>query len=274
MKKRPDEIILLMLSGGLDSSYLLYKYLTETDKPIHVHHISHRCYIEPRWKQEDLATQRVVAYCRNIRNFDYSESRFDFPPFRIIGWDSDLQLLVAQKIGINLRAKKVRVAIGTEAGQIYRSEINRRIMPGGPKDILWTALCNTARGLNRKLINKISCPLLETGIDKSVILALCPEELIKMSWSCRTPDKKCGESCGHCHSCKDLRYASKRLKKMEIFTTEILCFECGRRLGVDYPGRKPDEIIRCPPCLIKFMNLQSPVLVEYIERLDKTMIKY
>ena len=36
--------------------------------------------------------------------------------------------------------------------------------------------------------------------------------------------------------------------------TNILCFECGKRFGVDCPGRRPNESTRCQICLDKYME--------------------
>jgi len=36
--------------------------------------------------------------------------------------------------------------------------------------------------------------------------------------------------------------------------TGIPCFECGKRSGVDCPGRKPDEATRCVDCLNRFIR--------------------
>jgi hypothetical protein len=37
---KEEETILVMLSGGVDSTYLLYHYLRHTSHPVHAHHNS------------------------------------------------------------------------------------------------------------------------------------------------------------------------------------------------------------------------------------------
>jgi len=54
---------LLVLSGGLDSAYILWKYAQiVTDRPIHTHHI----HLYPRWsgrlQVEDLAVRKQIEY--------------------------------------------------------------------------------------------------------------------------------------------------------------------------------------------------------------------
>lgn len=36
-------------------------------------------------------------------------------------------------------------------------------------------------------------------------------------------------------------------------TTDIICFECNKRYGIDCPGRKEGESTRCEPCFIVYM---------------------
>lgn len=44
-----------------------------------------------------------------------------------------------------------------------------------------------------------------------------------------------------------------RIRSEYIRITNILCFECGERFGLDCPGRKLDEATRCAICLEKAM---------------------
>ena len=65
MNARPEtDTILLMFSGGLDSTYLLYYYLSRTSLPLHVHHISMRYPHQQRWRAEDPASESIVAWCK------------------------------------------------------------------------------------------------------------------------------------------------------------------------------------------------------------------
>lgn len=68
--------ILVMFSGGLDSTTALYKLLKETNNNIYVHHIILKD-TSNRWKYELDTSRDIVKYLKNIRPFDYSESTVD-----------------------------------------------------------------------------------------------------------------------------------------------------------------------------------------------------
>ena len=70
-----------MLSGGIDSVYLLKKLLIETNENIYAHHLhlinGEGKQIE-RYKLESIAVRKVVPYMKkNFRDFHYTESTID-----------------------------------------------------------------------------------------------------------------------------------------------------------------------------------------------------
>jgi len=40
--------------------------------------------------------------------------------------------------------------------------------------------------------------------------------------------------------------------------TDIPCFVCGNRNGMECPGRKPNEATRCIDCFVKYMQENDP----------------
>jgi len=60
--------VLVMFSGGLDSTTALYKLLKETDYNIYVHHVLLKD-TTSRWKYENKACHQILTYLKNIRNF-------------------------------------------------------------------------------------------------------------------------------------------------------------------------------------------------------------
>lgn len=213
-----DDVILLMFSGGLDSTYLLYHLLKETKNPIHVHHISFRVKPEPRWEAEDDACRKIVEYCKkNYRDFDYSESKYEFMDFdKYLGKDTDIQLAIAVRVAPNIAIdinKKVIITIGACFEDIKeqkkRNEINNKILKA-----LLDGIDN--KNIKNKIYNDIYFPLIEDlKYSKIDMIKNMPYKLYKMTWSCRKPIKdKNGNfnKCGRCHSCKDNINAVKELK--------------------------------------------------------------
>ena len=197
---------LLMLSGGLDSTYLAWK-LVQEEEPIHFHHISIRNDVELMWKPQYNSVRNSIKFLEDQNySFTYSFSRFDFHGFHKLGFDSDLIMLVAQKVAQNfdVRFKTIDVIMGWASSDLLRPIIAKRVRDCISENI-WTALVNSIEV--RKGINpKMQHPLIDRNISKTDMLREMPSELINITWTCRTP-KIDGSPCGVCHACKDLKKA-------------------------------------------------------------------
>jgi len=194
------ETVLVMFSGGVDSTWLLHHYLRDTSRRVHAHHISIRYPHQQRWRAEDPACDAIVDWCReHLRDLDYSTSRFDLD-FHRIGWDSDLQLLVASKVAMNLGPGPITVALGWCTEDVERPRVRerqeRRVTPR-----LWEALCESVGRPN--LSRHIAMPIVEMGLSKADLLEQLPEALLERTWSCRNPVFTDGVPCpcGECHAC-------------------------------------------------------------------------
>ena len=179
-----EETILLMFSGGIDSTYLLYHYLRHTDHPVHAHHVSIRYPHLQRWRAEDPASEKVVAWCKkNLRDFEYSTSRFDLD-FPRVGWDIDLLLLVASKVALNLPRQRTTLALGWCTDDLQSPNARDR-HERGVTAIVWRGLLQSVPGLD--LNEEVATPILEQGLSKADVIAKLPDELLALSWSCRGP---------------------------------------------------------------------------------------
>ncbi len=201
----PDDAILLMLSGGIDSTYALFKYLTETSLPVHAHHISMQVEEEPRYVLEDAACKRIVNFCGGYRQFSYTESSYGFDlPYT--GWDADVQLMVGARVAANLEAKRVTMVLGINADDMAREEVAERAKRDVLKN-LWDAQIASIDAERRDRNNPV-IHLPFKGAYKHEMIQEMPTGLLRMTWSCRKPEHREGPTdagrdfpCGKCHAC-------------------------------------------------------------------------
>lgn len=213
----PDKAILVMLSGGLDSTYVLYKYLHETNLPVHVHHISIQVKQENRWEAEDSATTRILEYCQRYRAFSasFSTYKFDLP---FTGWDADVQVMIGARVAANLDAKSVVVTLGINADDLQREEVAER-QSRNVLGNLWTA---TRESIDEEQREKIypTLHLPFKDIPKWQMMREMPVDLVNMTWSCRRPQFRTedngdivGSPCCTCHACVGRQIAREELEK-------------------------------------------------------------
>jgi len=127
---------------------------------------------------------------------------FDFRGFpKHVGWDSDMQVMVASKVAPNLRGK-VTVALGWTADSMEKPVVQDR-MKRNCTNNMWEVCRNSIDNTNKRsrLNPKLWMPLVDMRYYKTDILRECPKELVDLTWSCRRPIR--GEPCGRCFSCKE-----------------------------------------------------------------------
>jgi 7-cyano-7-deazaguanine synthase in queuosine biosynthesis len=181
--------ILVMLSGGVDSTAALIWALTASDEPVHVHHM-HLINPEGRHQAEAEACRRIVVVCRQkYRDFQYSELTLDFSAMPWIPWD---MLCVAFTAGliVHKRPDIVRLVIGT-----CREEGHWRQR--------WDQFYRMVEGAAWPLR---APELLLPFLDRSKVeeIAYLPAEVRSMVWSCRRPVRTDTgfEACDHCKACR------------------------------------------------------------------------
>lgn len=184
--------ILLMLSGGLDSTGALWQLLQNKENKVHIHHL-HLINKEKREKAENIAVKNIVNYIDKIGPISYSESYHEYPSYnRSFMWDSDLYNFIAGTICITLPNIK-SVAIGRTKSD--SEEIS--------------TMTRATRGTS---ILKLLAPNVEKiypvgHMTKNEIYDMLPKELRNMAWSCRTPiyvDENTIKECGRCKTCLEL----------------------------------------------------------------------
>lgn len=188
--------ILVLLSGGLDSTGVLYK-LIHSKEELLVHHL-YLSNKENRAEAESIAVRDIVKYMKKIRDFHYTESFHEYPSFNgNFMWDSDVYNFIAGTICSSAKTIK-QVAIGrtkSDAGFAERAERGTKILNILSPDV-----------------EKIY-PVAD--MTKKEIYDMLPEDLRKLTWSCRTPICKDNDF-KICHSCKTCMEISKMKRKNGI----------------------------------------------------------
>ena len=108
-----EKVTIVMLSGGVDSTYALYQVLKETDDVVFAHHINF-LNREKRYNPELQASLDVVKYLSDtVRDFDFSFSTFQFP-FTHIGWDAVTAFYIGALISKNFASdeRDIQICLG------------------------------------------------------------------------------------------------------------------------------------------------------------------
>jgi 7-cyano-7-deazaguanine synthase in queuosine biosynthesis len=182
-----------MFSGGLDSTAMLVKLLSETADELRVHHIR-MVNKERRDLAEQHAVEAIVAYCRrHYRPFRYSESGLEFGELEAIPIDYLSIAFVACQVAIDTPGC-TRVAVGTLAADT--DIVNRTARQRRAFDAMYE--CYRARKLGEPQVEWIF-PVYHAT--KAALAAALPPEMLDLTWSCRRPVEGF-RPCLVCKACK------------------------------------------------------------------------
>jgi len=186
---------LVMFSGGMDSTAMLVKLLTQSADELRVHHIR-MVNKEGRAGAEQQAVEAILAWCRRrYRPFRYSESGLDFASLEAIPIDYLSIAYVACQVAIDTPGCE-RIAVGSlsrDTDIVNRSARQRQVF-----DAMYA--CYRARKLGEPKVEWIY-PVYDCT--KAQIAEMLPPELAALTWSCRRPVARKGgwEPCGACKAC-------------------------------------------------------------------------
>lgn len=196
---------LIMLSGGLDSLYVLHEALTRTDDVLWVHHVN-LINREQRHRAEALACANIAAWCtEHTRPFRYTESTIDHSAFELFGRDL---LMVAFEAGLVVQNAHALWKRGFDRWMLgYCQEEANELVNGVP------VAHSARRGLTETCIATSAAPLvappLHSGplLSKRAQLEALPPELAALAWTCRRPiwRQDTPTECGACKTCKLMR---------------------------------------------------------------------
>jgi 7-cyano-7-deazaguanine synthase in queuosine biosynthesis len=189
---------LVMYSGGLDSTAVLARLLTEDADDLRVHHIR-MVNREGRADAEQRAVDSVVAWCQShYRPFRYSESALDFSGLEAIPIDYVSVAYVACQVAIDTEGC-TRIAVGTLARDL--DEIKRSVCADQRRVFMSMYECYRARKLGEPDLQWIY-PVY--AMTKAQIASFLDPELRALTWSCRRPlNSPTGFlQCGTCKPCR------------------------------------------------------------------------
>jgi len=202
-----NETILAMLSGGLDSTFMVYHLLTDpqySEYKLHVHHIN-LGNIENRKLAEKIAVDNILSYFNNnsYKKFTYSESTIEFEAYNNnFMWDIEPTSFISGYIA-SRDLSVTKVAIGVTSGELKNRDL---ISNRETSDKIFSAYST-----NAEKIYPISY------LTKQQIYSIIPIDLRNLTWSCRTPKytNHIPERCGECKPCIELELFEIALKFKE-----------------------------------------------------------
>jgi 7-cyano-7-deazaguanine synthase in queuosine biosynthesis len=184
MEMRKDKV-LVMFSGGIDSTALLYILLSDpkySHLDIHAHHIN-LVNKEKRADAELGACYRIVDYLsrQQYRKFQYTSNTFEYKMFQMnTPWDLDVVWFMAGLICQRYDNSINLIATGRTKSDTsnYPGVVERRKRGEALFELLAS---NRDYGVLPKFL-----PVL-VDMEKSDIMRILPPELLSLTWSCRYP---------------------------------------------------------------------------------------
>jgi 7-cyano-7-deazaguanine synthase in queuosine biosynthesis len=201
-------IKVVMFSGGLDSTALLFKTLKE-DCDVHVHHIR-LINREKRDKAEDRAVSKLIKEARKIKPFVFSSNTYECPDSCGIGYTGfdiikvgfiagDVVNMILSAIKMNTpEQQEIEALVGINKSEVGNCDYFNDIR------YLATNQAFDCHFLTQPNKPKLSWPFLD--LIKSDIVGYIPKPLIKYINSCRRPVEVGSEfiPCGLCAACRRL----------------------------------------------------------------------
>ncbi|MCP4469658.1 MAG: hypothetical protein GY815_03045 [Gammaproteobacteria bacterium] len=193
---KEKRVSLVMLSGGVDSVYSLFKILNEMDDEILVHHM-HLVNKENRHIIEAESCKQVMAYCRqHFGDIPYTESTVDHSMFSVFGFDSFIVSYMAGVVARN-HAEQTGKRISRWIWG-YCIEEQDSSDPAHYEQL--ENICAVSSYPFEPPVRECISPILSKAGQADYM----PEELVHASWSCRSPvwTAQGPQECGVCHTCK------------------------------------------------------------------------
>jgi 7-cyano-7-deazaguanine synthase in queuosine biosynthesis len=193
-------MVLLMFSGGIDSSALLEVLLKKREEfyfDIHVHHVEIKNKAH-RWTFENKACEKNISYLKNkYGEFEYTSSSVDLM-FANVHYkvDSEIYMFMAGQVCKNL-SNVTEVFVGWNfedfSFEKYEGTHDKYSLH---RSILLSSFYNSLAGV--KVLPTVQVPF--QFVEKKDIIKNMDPFLLENSFYCRQPSKE-GKPCNECISC-------------------------------------------------------------------------
>jgi 7-cyano-7-deazaguanine synthase in queuosine biosynthesis len=203
--KYPAET-LIQLSGGIDSTFVLYSWLKNNpDKYCLVHHVVIENTYEKRQHKELQSVDKILKWLdsKGLDNYFYIQNTFDYGNFPDLISDVEICGFLS---AVLLRAKRWE-SISNITMSIFNQKSEREIR----RQQIVKATSKREITLNYVL----------SGLKKSDVINSLPKELFELCWWCRAPINEL--PCGRCFTCESVKSAFKEIEnnKLKDFLTGL-----------------------------------------------------
>lgn len=190
---------LILVSGGLDSAYVLWEYSrVVTDRPIHAHHVKLMPSVRKRHKVEEYLVKKQVAYID--RQVHLYESIIDVDDKAKCGLMRDFFMPVLMSIQMALVHNLKYIVIGEDLMVAFLRNTGITKMSQPFEDAQVEALSHMVWAGSHGRV-QLSWHTENKDFFKSYISM--PPDYMKLCFSCRAPvfTRTHMEACGKCMSC-------------------------------------------------------------------------
>ncbi len=190
---------LINLSGGIDSAHCAWDYLRRGEKII-LHHCNMTTPFK-RLEHETRAVKNILNYFqKNKFTFLFIETGIDlgYPPKGAV---RDLEV-IWMMCGFLARRFPFETIVACGNKEDYEEQ-NMIPSPFHPHHTLREREEQTFKLIERFAFRSLKKEAPFQQMSKKDIILRMPEDLLKLTWSCRMPRR--GEPCGRCTACKLLR---------------------------------------------------------------------
>ena len=187
---------LLVVSGGLDSAYIMWKYAqVVTDRPIYLHHIDMYPSHHTRAYAERVALNYQMQYLgRNFKLFNSKVDTSDDVPLT-----TDWVLAAMMSINVAAEFNSSYIVVGDDLPDSYHRGLSFSKIPER-KEKMYRLTGEMVRALSNGHVDV--CTALDTN-NLSDAYNEMPLEYTQLTMSCRFPKitEYSIDTCNECHSC-------------------------------------------------------------------------